>query len=392
LKCLDNKLQQDTYSQTTGYNFGGHYSATLNDDYLHKRHNKRRNIRNKQLRRLIAAIILIPLFLLLLPPVLFSSFETMFFNNIKNAGLKLKVDYPIFKKAESLIANDYFLNLHFLGSVETKKAQMTPLVFTGKMPRLENRLKYIVNQYPMLDAGIFVYDIQTGRYAEINADKEFPAASIIKIPVLLELFKRVEMGLIDLKEEVPIQENDITDGSGLLQYRPAGTKFSVMDYARLMIQQSDNTATNVLLAKIGGVNDLNRNLRNWGFGSTYLANFLPDLDGTNITTPKDISTMLYNLDSTNFLDITSRAYIYQIMSHVKNRFLIQASLPDNVQFIHKTGDIRNMLGDAGIVILPDGRKYIISALVKRPSNSYVAKQLIMDASKVTYASFATRDL
>ncbi len=392
MKCLDNKIQQDTQSQTTGYNFGGHYSATLNEDYFHKRHGKRRNMRNKQLRRLIAAIVLIPLFLFILPQILFSSFETMLYNRIRNADLELKIDYPIFKKAESLVANDYFLNMHFLGAVESKKPQMTPLVLAGKMPRLENRLKYIASQYPMLDAGIFVYDIQTGRYAEINGQKEFPAASIIKIPVLLELFKRVEMGLINLKEEVPLGENDITDGSGFLQYKPTGSKFNILDYARLMIQQSDNTATNVLLAKIGGVNDLNRNLRNWGFSSTSLAGFLPDLDGTNLSTPKDISTMLYNLDSTNFLDITSRAYIFQIMSHVKNRFLIQASLPDNVQFIHKTGDIRNMLGDAGIVILPDGRKYIITAMVKRPPNSYVAKQLIMDASKVTYASFATKDL
>ena len=63
-----------------------------------------------------------------------------------------------------------------------------------------------------------------------------------------------------------------------------------------------------------------------------------------------------------------------------------------MQFIHKTGDIGHMLGDGGIVMLPDGRKYIVVIMVKRPWNSYTAKQFIIDASKTIYNSYAFRDL
>jgi len=84
----------------------------------------------------------------------------------------------------------------------------------------------------------------------------------------------------------------------------------------------------------------------------------------------------------------SRAEIVEIMGHTKNRYLIEKPLPSNVQFLHKSGDIGTMLGDAGVVILPDGRKYIIVVMVNRSWNDYAAKQFIIEASEIAYKAIS----
>ena len=120
----------------------------------------------------------------------------------------------------------------------------------------------------------------------------------------------------------------VSDGSGYLQYKPIGTTLSLFNLSQMMIQESDNSATNMILSTIGGVNDFNRDLREWGFSKTHMSNWLPDLYGTNVSTPEDFGTILYNIDNPDFLNLNSRATIVETMSHVKNRFLIQAGLPD----------------------------------------------------------------
>ena len=114
--------------------------------------------------------------------------------------------------------------------------------------------------------------------------------------------------------------------------------------------------------------------------------YFQSLKGTNKTTAADIAKILYNLDNPGFLNINSREYIIDYMSHVKNDRLIQAGLGEGALFIHKTGDIGTMLGDAGIVFAPNGKKYIVVILAKRPFNSYQGKDFIVKASKLIYDS------
>jgi len=74
------------------------------------------------------------------------------------------------------------------------------------------------------------------------------------------------------------------------------------------------------------------------------------------------------------------------MSNVHNNTLIHAGLPKDAEFYHKTGDIGTMLGDAGIVYAPSGRKYIVVILTKRKFNDYSARDFIQKASSVIYKS------
>jgi beta-lactamase class A len=329
---------------------------------------------------------------LILPKALVGTYDFLIFNKIKNANVKFPDDLSFLRSSETILANDYFMNYATIGDVNLSNPIIKSPALTKPMLKLTARLRNLAALNHQIKPGIFIYDYNTGKYVDVNANTEFSTASMIKIPILLQLFRRVDEGFVNLNDKMVLTDYYITEGSGFLQYKPPGTKLTVLRLAQQMIQESDNTATNMLLSAIGGVNDFNRAVKSWGFSTTHMSNWLPDLEGTNVATPRDFGKLLYNIDNPDFLSLRSRAKIINIMSNVRNRFLIQAGLPDNVQFIHKTGDIGRMLGDAGIVILPDGRKYIIVVMAERPWNSYSAKQFIIDASKITYNSYVSNDL
>ncbi len=335
-------------------------------------------------------ILFFSIFSLIVPLVFFNNLNNIFLKKFNNNNIKIPGEIFYLDSAEFSIADNTFLDTRYLDPVNTENPLVKSPIMTGEMLNLKRKLKNLMASYPRLKSGIFIWDYSTGKYVTINADKGFPAASIIKLPILFQLFKRSEKGLIDLSDSMSTENAFITRGSGSLQYFPLGTTLTYRRLAELMIQESDNTASNMLLAAVGGMNELNRAIRNWGFSKTYYYNWLPDLKGKNKASPAEIGKMLYNIDNPDFFSLESRAEIVEIMGHVKNRYLIQAGLPYNTQFLHKTGDIGSMLGDAGIVILPDERKYIIVIMVNRPWNNYAAKQFIIEASDTTYKSISRK--
>ena len=102
-----------------------------------------------------------------------------------------------------------------------------------------------------------------------------------------------------------------------------------------MIQESDNSATNMLLDEIGGMEALNAASRKWGLHSTQMTTWLPDLKGTNTISAKDMATLLYNIDNPKFLNSNSKYAIQQYMSNVHNTTLIKAGLPKMLNFSTK---------------------------------------------------------
>ncbi len=303
----------------------------------------------------------------------------------------VRVDYTkLYQPTSNYLRNDYFLGLNSLKGAEVKKPQMQQFYESGSMPVLTAKLNNLIKQYPTIAPTVFVWDFETGQSVDIKANEPYPAASIIKIPVLLELFRSIEMGQANLHDSMHLTEYYRSEGSGDLQYSQAGKRLSIDHLARVMIENSDNTATNMIMSRIGGMVDVNRAIRSWGLKNTYVHNWLPDLAGTNYTSAKDIAIMLYNIDNADFLSLKSRESIVDYMSHVKNNRLLQAGLPSNAIIMHKTGDIGTMLGDAGIVWTAEGKKYIVVILAKRPYNSPLGKDFIVKASSMIYDSISTR--
>lgn len=282
------------------------------------------------------------------------------------------------------ISNDWFLGTRFLAPARVKKPEMTTLYKTEPLSVLQANLQHLMMQYKTIDPAIFVWDYDSGKYVDIKAETLYPTASIIKIPVLIDLFKSIEANQLTLYDEMTLTSYYKAEGSGDMQHSQLGSKYTIDQLARSMITKSDNSATNMLISAVGSMEDVNAGVRSWGLSHTQINNWLPDIDGTNYSTAKDLATMLYNLDNPGFLNINSREYIIDYMSHVENNRLIQAGLDKKALFVHKTGDIGKMLGDAGIVFAPNGKKYICVILANRPYNSPLGKDFIQKASRIIY--------
>lgn len=283
------------------------------------------------------------------------------------------------------LSNDLLFNERYWSPVQVKKPQMEKIPETQEITELENRLKYLMSKYPSIQPSIYVWQYGTERFVDIDSTKIYSAASIIKIPVLIELFRSIEKGQLSLDEKMTLTDYYRAEGSGGLQFKAENSEWSIDSLARIMITDSDNSATNMLMSKLGSMTDVNSEIRQWGLKNTYVQTWLPDLTGNNKTTSKDIATMLYNIDNnTKFLNINSREKIFDYMGHVHNNRLIQAGLGAGALFMHKTGDIGKMLGDAGIVFTPKGQKYIIVILANRPHNSIAGKEFIVKASAEIY--------
>ncbi len=286
--------------------------------------------------------------------------------------------------------NNYLANSRILGerqfsyTADSKHAKMLPVKENVNMPVLKQELQNLTELYPTIQPSVYVWDYETGNYVDLNASKIYATASIIKIPVLIDVFKSIEVGQFSLNDKMSLTEYYRTEGSGSLQFK-GNAQYSIDELANKMITESDNSATNMLISKVGSMTDVNSSMRSWGIKNTRVNTWLPDLSGTNYTTAREMAQMLYNIDeNSEFLTEESRAKIFNYMGHVHNNRLIQAGLGAGATFLHKTGDIGTMLGDAGIVIQPNGKKYIVVILANRPHNSVAGKDFIVHASEIIY--------
>lgn len=295
--------------------------------------------------------------------------------------------YSIVNPVTNYLSNDLFMNrLLLTPTIQKTHSEVTTMYHTNEMKGLKNQLIGLMREYPMIKPAIYVWEYENGRFVDINGDKIYSAASIIKLPVLVRLFKSIEAKQFTIYDDMLLTDYYQSSGSGSLQFARTGVKYTIDQLAKTMIQDSDNTSTNMIMAKLGGMDDINIGLRDWGISKTYVRTWLPDLKGTNKTTAQDMAKILYNLDNPGFLNINSREYIIDYMSHVKNNRLIAAGLGEGAMFVHKTGDIGSMLGDAGIVYAQNGKKYIVVILANRPHNAPQGKDFIVKASSLIYKS------
>ena len=114
-------------------------------------------------------------------------------------------------------------------------------------------------------AGVYVKNLPTGEEAGVRADEAFSSASVIKIPIMVRAFLLAEQGKLDLAERVTIRRSDLRDGTGVLQYHDPGLQPTIRDLITEMVITSDNTATDLMTLKVGGVEQLNEWLATAGY-------------------------------------------------------------------------------------------------------------------------------
>lgn len=357
---------------------------SVNHEYRvhrNKQHSSKKS-KNQLISRVISLSVMLFVGLVVLP----SGFKNVSHSAFtKSPYPNLKADYKsLVNPTQNYLNNHWFMGELSLNGAELKKPAMVTLKEGMELTDLESQIRNLMPMYPTVHPSVFVWDYENGNYADINASETFSAASIIKIPVLLQLFRSIERNQVSLYDEMPLTEYYRSEGSGDLQFRAANSTYTLDQLARVMITHSDNSATNMIMSKIGAMTDVNQGIRDWGLKQTQVNNWLPDLTGTNYTTARDLARMLYNIENPEFLSPESKDKIFDYMGHVKNNRLIQAGLGSGATFLHKTGDIGKMLGDAGIVTTPNGKKYIVVVLANRPYNSPVGKDFIVKASEIIY--------
>jgi beta-lactamase class A len=240
-----------------------------------------------------------------------------------------------------------------------------------------------------LVAGMFFYNPETGAYIDVGGDKAFSAASTIKLPVLVAFFQAVDAGQVRLDETLVMRKDLVASESGVIQYQPVGTKFSALETADYMITISDNTATNMLIDRLGGIAALNQRFKSWGLNQINLHNPLPDLLGTNTVTPKDLSTLMLKIGQGDLLTPRSRDLALDILRRTVTKTLLPPGLGEGSTISHKTGDIASVVGDSGLIGMPNGQRYVATIFVKRPHNDPRAQELIRQISKLSYQALST---
>ncbi|MBO9998224.1 MAG: serine hydrolase [Cyanobacteria bacterium SID2] len=272
---------------------------------------------------------------------------------------------------------------------QTVAARWSPELSLGQeLTTLETSLQQLAAQYPGLTPGVSVVDVATGDYVAMSEMTAFPAASTIKIPILVAFFRAVDAGKVRLDEPLTMEAQHVAEGSGVMQYDEPGMQYPALEVALLMITQSDNTATNMLIDRLGGIDRLNAQFREWGLTETTLRERLPDLEGTNTTTPQELAKLLGQIERGELVSMRSRDRMFRIMERTVNDALLPQGLGEGASIAHKTGNLRSVLADAGSIDAPNGKRYIAVMLVRRPDEDERAADLIREMSAMVYDHFA----
>lgn len=253
-----------------------------------------------------------------------------------------------------------------------------------EMPGLESQVKALMARYNFLQTGMFFLDLETGNYLDIGGDRVFPAASTIKLPILVAFFQDLDEGKVSLDETLVMRRDLITGGSGEMQDEAVGSKFSARETVTKMITISDNTATNMIIARLGGIARLNQRFRSWGLKDTVIRKLLGDFQGTNTTSSKDMARVLALVANQKLLSPSSREQVLDILRHTVTRTLLPAGLGSGADIAHKTGDIGFLIGDAGLIVMPNGKRYLAGIYVKRPYNDSRGRDFIRQVSRLVY--------
>ncbi len=264
--------------------------------------------------------------------------------------------------------------------------QVNDLQLSSELTRFKAQVEQLITLTPGLTPSIFALDLDSGHYLDLQGDQALPAASTIKVPILVAFLQQVDGGTLALNQTLALQETQVAGGSGTLANEAVGSQYSALEVASRMIINSDNTATNMIIDAMGGMEVLNQKFTEWGLTATVLRNPLPDLEGTNTTSSRDLAMLMALVDQGGLLSPRSRDRLLSIMQRTANRSLIPTGVgdQDGTLVANKTGDIATLLGDVALVDTAYGHRYALALLVQRPDNDGRASELIRRLTEITH--------
>jgi beta-lactamase class A len=241
--------------------------------------------------------------------------------------------------------------------------------------------------------GVALKDLKTGKTLFVNEREVFPQASSIKIAILFEAFKQAEEGRLDLGEFFTLEESRKVAGSGVLYYlgRPS-LKISVRDTAVLMVVLSDNTATNLLIDKVG-MDAVNRRMDALGLPKTRLRRRMMDLKAAgegreNVSTPLEMMMLLEKIWKGDVLKEPYRKDMLAMLAIPKDSpGPIRSGVPEGIEVAEKPGELEAVRCDSGIVMLA-GRPYVLCVMTTYLKRDADGNPAIAAISKLAYEHFS----
>ncbi len=239
--------------------------------------------------------------------------------------------------------------------------------------------------------GVYAKGLRSGRSFALQPDAVFPQASSIKIPILLALLEQAQQGRLRLEERVAIRQQVRVGGSGVLQdFSDGGSEISLHDLAVLMIVLSDNTATNLLLDRIG-LDAVNAFLRRQGLEQTRLQRRMMDTEAEhngreNLATPREMALLLERLYRSQILDGRHTELALRILEADKATPL-RAGIPAGIAVADKPGALSGVRCDSGLVLLAD-EPYVVAIMTTYNRDDAAAEQLITNISRLLFEFYS----
>lgn len=280
------------------------------------------------------------------------------------------------------------------GYIEGQKAQRIKREMLERRRAAWDRLETIVRRKAIQFgpiSGVVIEDLSTGWRIAINEGKAIPAASMSKLPIIAAYGRADRSGKVSLDEELTLTAADKTDGSGTLKSKPNGSKYRIRELLELMITESDNTATNMLIKRLG-MDYLNGEFASLGLTGSNLARKMMDMKSRrrgieNYTSASDISRLLKLMYQGKLVDREYSQFCIDILAKQKMRDRIPKKLPKDLVIAHKTGLERYVCHDAGICYTPKGN-FLITVLTKHHDKAAGrAKAYIADLALLVYNQF-----
>src|SRR6478672_12765632 len=238
--------------------------------------------------------------------------------------------------------------------------------------------------------GLAVKDLTSGESFFIHGDEIMPQASSIKIAVLADLHLQAQQGKLKLTDEYVVRKEDLVSGSDImLGLTPGVTRLTLRDLATMMVAVSDNSATNVLIGRVG-MENVNAMLDGLGLHATRLRRQMMDLKAAgegreNVSTPREMMTLLETIYRGKLLNKDMTADFIKVLSTHKESSLLQG-LPDDAIAASKPGELEAVRNDSGIIFVKN-RPYILCVMTTYLKDEKDGSAAIRKIATLTYNYF-----
>jgi beta-lactamase class A len=257
------------------------------------------------------------------------------------------------------------------------------------MDRTKEKVKILEEQIHELIEGVegrISLHIELPAYTiQMHSDVPYSAASLIKLPILLEGFRQIQEGKLDPEEVIPVNQEDKAGGAGVLDHLSPHTKVTVHDLLTLMIIVSDNTASNLLINRMG-MDSVNGMCRLLGLEQTELSRKLMDFEALesgvdNHISATDAVKCLKAMENDDLFQLNSRESMLRILQNQQFYQKLPGSMDRDVVFTaNKTGELPGVEHDCAIIRYNHHTVYA-AVLIDELKNSSEGSGLIMKVGK-----------